>query len=120
LPDITTAFVLAALVLTVAALASGVVERAPLSFPIIFLGLGFLLGEQGFHIISVGPHDKTLEIVATLDLALVLFIDALQLKLDEVGHDWMVPALTLGPGTILTILLVAVGAFTLIDRSLTH
>jgi hypothetical protein len=38
------AFALAAVVLTVSALASGVVERAPLSFPIIFLGLGFLIG----------------------------------------------------------------------------
>ena len=28
------------------ALASGLVERAPLSFPIIFLGLGFLIGEE--------------------------------------------------------------------------
>jgi len=38
------AFALAAVVLTVSALASGVVERAPLSFPIIFLGVGFLIG----------------------------------------------------------------------------
>jgi hypothetical protein len=38
------AFALAAVVLTVSALASEVVECAPLSFPITFLGLGFLIG----------------------------------------------------------------------------
>ena len=36
-----------AVVLTVTALASGLVERSPLSFPLIFLGLGFLLGIGG-------------------------------------------------------------------------
>src|SRR5919112_266361 len=44
LSELVVVFALAAVVLTVSALASGVVERAPLSFPIIFLGLGFLIG----------------------------------------------------------------------------
>ena len=41
------------------ALASGLVERAPLSFPIIFLGLGFLIGERGFGLLTFGPEDPT-------------------------------------------------------------
>ncbi len=41
MPDLLTGFALVAVVLTIAGLASGFVERAPLSFPIIFLGLGF-------------------------------------------------------------------------------
>ena len=36
-------FALLAIVLTVSALVSGLIERAPLSFPMIFLGLGLLL-----------------------------------------------------------------------------
>ena len=49
-------FALMAVVLMVSALASGVVERAPLSFPMIFLGLGFLLSENGLGILAMGPH----------------------------------------------------------------
>jgi NhaP-type Na+/H+ or K+/H+ antiporter len=70
LPDFLIAFGIIAIVLTVASLVSGVVERAPISFPILFLGLGFLVGERGFGVLEVGPHDETLEIVATLTLAL--------------------------------------------------
>jgi hypothetical protein len=45
--DLMTIFALVAVVLTVSGLASGVVERTPLSFPIAFLGLGFLLAVVG-------------------------------------------------------------------------
>ena len=45
-----------AVVLAVTALASGLVERSPLSFPILFLGLGFALGHSGFGVIVMGPH----------------------------------------------------------------
>ena len=55
MPDLLTAFALVAAVLTVSALASGLVERAPLSFPIIFLGLGFLLGQLGIGLLTLGP-----------------------------------------------------------------
>ena len=44
-----------AVALTVTALASGLVERSPLSFPLIFLGLGFLLGSRGFDQLDVVP-----------------------------------------------------------------
>src|SRR5918997_1257673 len=79
------AFALAAVVLTVSALASGIVERAPLSFPIIFLGLGFLIGERGFGLLTLGPEDPTLETIAVLTLALVLFLDAVRMEAEEVG-----------------------------------
>ena len=44
-----------------------------------------------------------LEIVATLTLSLVLFLDAVNLQIDELGRRWLVPALILGPGTALII-----------------
>jgi ribosomal protein L11 methyltransferase len=110
MPDLLTAFGLIAIVLTISALASGLVERAPLSFPMIFLGLGVLLGERGLGFIAVGPHDRTLEAIAVLNLALVLFIDAVRLLSSETGRDWLIPVLVLGPGTLLTIGLVALAA----------
>ena len=107
MPDFILVFGVIAVVLTVTALASGLVERSPLSFPLIFLGLGFLLGGRGFDVLDVGPHSAFLEVVATLTLALVLFLDAVKLQITELGKRWLVPALILGPGTIL---IIGVGA----------
>jgi NhaP-type Na+/H+ or K+/H+ antiporter len=76
----------------------------------IFLGLGFLLGPHGLGILAVDANDRTLEIIATLSLALVLFLDAVKLQIDELGRDWLVPVLSLGPGTLLIIGLVALAA----------
>ena len=48
-----------------------------------------------------------MEIVATLTLALVLFLYAVKLQIDELGKRWLVPALILGPGTGI---IIALGA----------
>jgi NhaP-type Na+/H+ or K+/H+ antiporter len=97
-PEFLTVFALIGIVLTLSALASGIVVRAPISFPILFLGLGFLLGKHGLGIISMGPHDHILEAVATVSLAFVLFLDAVRLRLDELGKNWFIPILVLDQG----------------------
>ncbi|MCS5657424.1 MAG: sodium:proton antiporter, partial [Dehalococcoidia bacterium] len=74
----------------------------------MFLGLGFLLGRGGLGAIDIGPHSPLLEVVATLTLALVLFLDAVKLQISELGKGWLVPALVLGPGTGMIIGLGAV------------
>jgi sodium/hydrogen antiporter len=105
--ELETAFGLIAGVLVVSALAAGLVERAPLSFPMLFLGLGFLLGERGLQFISIGLDSSVLQVVAVLALALVLFLDAVNLELTELRRDWLVPVLVLGPATLLVIGLLA-------------
>ena len=112
MPDFFTGLTLLAVVLTVSALLSGFVERAPISFPLIFLCIGVLLGERGLGLLSVQPHDGSLEAVATVSLALVLFLDAVKLRLDATG--WLIPALVLGPGTLLTIAITAAAAYLLL------
>jgi NhaP-type Na+/H+ or K+/H+ antiporter len=106
-PDFILIFGVIAVVLTVTSLASGLVERSPLSFHLIFLGLGFLLGNRGIGELESGPHSPFLEVVATLTLALVLFLDAVKIQITELGKRWLVPALILGPGTGL---IIAIGA----------
>ena len=106
-----------AIVLTVSALASGIVERAPLSFPIIFLGIGLLLGNGVFGVLDIDTHAVALEAVATVSLALVLFLDAVNMQVDEVREDWLVPVLSLGPGSLLTIAGVAAAAYFLIGTT---
>lgn len=106
-----------ALVLTISALASGLVERAPLSFPILFLGLGFALGGGGFKVIEIDLHNSLLEVVAIVSLSLVLFLDAVKLQVDELKSDWHVPFLTLGPGTLAVIGGVALAAYLLVGTT---
>ena len=118
MPDLLTAFALVAVVLTISALASGVVERAPLSFPIIFLGLGFLLGEKGLGLLTLGPEDSALESIAVLTLALVLFLDAVRLREGEMSGAGFVPMLSLGPGTLIIVAVVALGAHFLLGTTL--
>jgi NhaP-type Na+/H+ or K+/H+ antiporter len=114
LPDLLTAFALVAVVLTISALASGIVEQAPLSFPIIFLGLGFLLGERGLGILRLKPEDAAVESIAILTLALVLFLDAVRLRESEMSGAGLVPMLSLGPGTLIIVLVTAFGAHLLL------
>ncbi len=111
--DLLTGFGLLAVVFTVSALAAGLVERAPLSFPMIFLGLGLVLGNRG--VLTFDLHDPVLEVVATLTLAFVLFLDAVNLDAGISRRDLLVPALALGPGTIAIILLIAGGAIVVLD-----
>ena len=106
---------LIAAILLLSALASGIVERAPLSFPMIFLGLGLVLGNLG--IIQLDSHSLILEVVGVISLTLVLFLDAVKLQIDELKQEWYVPFLTLGPGTILTILGVAAASFVLLSTA---
>jgi sodium/hydrogen antiporter len=113
-------FALLAIVLMVSALASGIVERAPLSFPMIFLGLGLLCGERGLGLLLLDVHHPALEIIATLSLALVLFLDAINMQVDELRRDWLVPILALGPGSLLTIGGIAVAASLLLGMPPVH
>jgi NhaP-type Na+/H+ or K+/H+ antiporter len=55
--------------------------------------------------------------IATLSLIFVLFLDAVQLRLDE-RANWKLPLLVLGPGTGLTIAIIALAAWILLSATL--
>jgi sodium/hydrogen antiporter len=111
-------FTMVAMVLMLSGLVSGLVRSAPISVPIIFLGLGLLLGDGGLGLLQIGVHDEALEVVAILSLAFVLFLDAVNLRFDEGERAWLVPVLALGPGTLLTVGIVAAGATLIFGTSL--
>ena len=100
---------LGALVL-VSALSAGLVDRAPLSFPIVFLGLGVALGPRGAGLLSIAAHSRVLEVVAISTLSLILFLDAVNLEQTGQRRDLAAPLLALGPGTVLVIALGTVAA----------
>ena len=113
MPDLLAGFALVAVVLTIAGLTSGFVERAPLSFPIIFLGLGFLLG-TGLGLLHFGPESALLETVATLTLAMVLCLEAVRIGNIGMGGAGFVPILSLGPGTVVIVAVIAAGSYLLL------
>jgi NhaP-type Na+/H+ or K+/H+ antiporter len=113
--ELETAFAVIAGVLVVSALAADLVERAPLSFPMLFLGLGFLIGDRGLELISIGLDSQVLTVVAVVALALVLFLDAVNLELTELRRDWLAPFLVLGPSTLVVAGLLAGAAALLLD-----
>ncbi len=105
--EIVAGFALIAIVLLATPLVSGLVDRSPLSFAFLFLLLGLSIGEGGLGLVELDAHDEILEIVATLTLALVLFLDAVKLQIEELRARWLIPVLVLGPGTVIIILLGA-------------
>src|SRR3712207_3841065 len=98
----------------ISALLAGVIDRAPVSFPMIFLTLGLLLGQGTSGVTDIDLDSDHLRTVAFATLALVLFLEALSLDLRHLRRYWVVPALTLGPGTIAVIVLTAVAGMAIV------
>ncbi len=96
------ALALVGAVIAIAALLSGLVERSGIPQVAIFLALGAAIGPAGLGLLEVGLGSPSLQIVATLSLALILFTDALSLSLREAREHAGLAALLLGPGTLLS------------------
>lgn len=104
-------------VIVISALLSGWVDRTGVPQVALFLGMGALVGPIGLGLLDVSVDAPVLRVVATLSLVLVLFTDAVSLDLKEVRAHRLLAALVLGPGTILTTILIAVAAWYLLGLS---
>jgi NhaP-type Na+/H+ or K+/H+ antiporter len=103
------------LVILVSSLLSGAVERSGLPQVAIFLLLGALLGPAGLGLVDLPLESESLQVMATLALVLVLFIDAVAVDAGEVRENRRLAALILGPGTILPAVLIALAGWILLD-----
>ncbi|MEX2262896.1 MAG: cation:proton antiporter [Bryobacteraceae bacterium] len=101
-------------VIVVSALLSGLIERSGLPQVAVFLALGAMLGIFGLGWLNVQLDSPILRVVATLSLALVLFTDALSLKIPEVRRHSTLAALMLGPGTLLSAALITLAGWRLL------
>lgn len=108
---------LVGIVIVVASLLSGIVERIGIPLVGAFLLLGAALGPFGFGLTDIQLHSPELRVLATLGLALVLFSDAVSVDAREVWERRRLAWIVLGPGTILPALLVALAAYWLLDVS---
>jgi NhaP-type Na+/H+ or K+/H+ antiporter len=101
-------------VIMVAALLSGLIERSGLPQVAVFLALGLALGPLGIGVLQFSLDSPTLHVVATLSLALVLFTDAVSLNMAEVKRRAGLAFRLLGPGTLLSAALIALAGWWLL------
>ncbi|MFN0165493.1 MAG: cation:proton antiporter [Bryobacteraceae bacterium] len=104
-------------VIVVSALFSGLVERSGLPQVAIFLALGAMIGPLGLGLLDAGIQSPILRIVSTLSLVLVLFTDAVSLNLKEVRKHRRLAFLVIGPGTLMSAVLVALAGYWLLHLS---
>jgi NhaP-type Na+/H+ or K+/H+ antiporter/rhodanese-related sulfurtransferase len=97
---------LVGIVIIVATLLSGLIERSNVPQVAVFLALGTILGPYGLRFLDIGLDSPILRVVATLSLALVLFTDAVSLSIAEVRQHAKLAALVLGPGTLVSAALI--------------
>ena len=102
------------IVIVVSALLSGLIERSGLPQVAVFLAMGAALGPAGLGVINITLNSQTLRVVATLSLTLVLFSDAVALNVSEVRRHSALALRVLGPGTLLSAVLVALAAWWLL------
>ena len=113
--ELASALALVGVVILIAALLSGLVERSDVPQVAIFLALGAALGPAGVAALDVGLESPALHVVATLSLTLILFTDALSLDLREARQHRGLALLALGPGTLLSAALFGTAAWWLLD-----
>src|SRR2546423_1245300 len=83
----TTTLALIGVVILVAALLSGLVERTRFPQVALFLLLGLALGPYGLGLVAFDLHSQILQTIATLGLVLVLFTDAVGVNFTEVKRS---------------------------------
>ena len=113
----TATLALIGVVILVAALLSGLVERTRFPQVALFLLLGCVIGPLGLALVQFDLHSQVLRTLAILGLVLVLFTDAVGVNITEVRRHRSLIRLVLGPGTLLTAGLIAVAAWALLDFS---
>lgn len=102
------------LVVVIAAALSGPMDRVGVPQAAIFLALGALLGPHALGLVDFGFDSVALGAIVIVSLVLVLFSDSVAVDYSGLRRHAKVAAVALGPGTLLTALLIAGGAMLLI------
>ncbi len=91
-------------------------QRGMVTPPMVFVVLGYLLGE---HVLGVfdfaGAGSSMVHLIAELTLIMILFTDAARIDLRALKKDHDLPIRLLGIGLPLTVLLGAVAAFFVLE-----
>jgi NhaP-type Na+/H+ or K+/H+ antiporter len=102
------------IVVVVASLLSGAIERSGIPLVAVFLLLGAALGPWGIGIVDVGFHSPALHALAMLGLALLLFSDAVTLDMRQLRTRRFMLWRLLGPGTLAPAIITAFAGWMLL------
>src|SRR5688500_18991557 len=108
---------LTGIVILISALASGPFERRGISLVLLFLLVGLAVGPMGLGLAEYDLKSTRLQLVAVVSLTMVLFSDAVSLRLDDVRKHAGLAALILGPGTLVSSTIIAIAAWQLLGVS---
>ncbi|MDX2057366.1 MAG: cation:proton antiporter [Gemmatimonadales bacterium] len=103
------------IVIVVATLISGVLDKRAVPAVGVFLLLGLLVGPAGLGLFDVSLRSAALGAIATIALTLVLFTDALGIDRNAIRRNLWLAGAVLGPGTLLSALLISGAAWWLLD-----
>ncbi len=106
---------LVGIVIVLASLLSGVIEKSGLPQVGIFLILGVLVGPTGLGLVDLTLDSPPLQVIATLALVLVLFSDAIAVDIADVKRHRGIAALVLGPGTLIPAAIIGIAGSVLLD-----
>ncbi len=101
-------------VLLVSVSLSGVAARTILSTALLFLLAGALIGQGGFDLVPIAPHDPLVTALADIALFTVLFTDGQRASLPALREGWRLSGRALGLGMPLTMVGIAVPAYFLV------
>jgi NhaP-type Na+/H+ or K+/H+ antiporter len=117
LESFVTSVALIGVVIVIASLLSGVIERSGFPLTPVFLLLGAAIGPWGFGIADVGFHSPALHVLAMLGLALLLFSDAVTLDTKQLRTRARMVWRLIGPGTLVPAFITALTAWLLLGVS---
>jgi NhaP-type Na+/H+ or K+/H+ antiporter len=117
LESFVTSVALIGIVIVVASLLSGAIERTGFPLVAIFLLIGVAIGPWGFGIEDVGFHSPALHALAMLGLALLLFSDAVTIDTKQLRTRGRMIWRLIGPGTLVPATITAVAASMLLGLS---
>jgi len=110
-------FLLVGLVLILMAFASRWVSRLPLSFAVIYLTAGILIGPSGLDLLAVDlvRHARNVEVLAEVAVLISLFAVGLRLRLPLTWSAWRMPIKLASITMVLTIAGIALAAHELLS-----
>ena len=103
-----------ALTLVVAVLFSALAHRTVLSTAVLFLVVGFAIGQETTGILNVDSSSEIVSTVAELALFVVLFTDGMKVGFKDLRAAWRLPGRALGWGLPLTLIITALLAHYLV------
>lgn len=97
-----------AMALLVVVLFSKAIHRTALSAAVIFLIVGFMLGNSGLHLAEIKADDKLISGFVQVALFSVLFADGMKIGARDLASVWKLPGRALLLGLPLTLIFMAV------------